>query len=147
MRVISWNAKIWSIIRGRNWDYGQNKFLRGKKCNDECKYLYKITFLINWLKILAKNVMYNIVAILVKKEIVFRVEIWYLFQRQMAVLFVWVIHTCFNDYNDLQKNSRQSVKEKNVSTNIHQMKEQVPFKKHQNFWIVNISCRIKGCRI
>ena len=45
----------------------------------------------------------------------------------------WVIHTCFNDYNDLQKNSRQSVKEKNVSTNIHQMKEQVPFKKHQNF--------------
>ena len=103
MRVISWNAKIWSIIRGRNWDYGQNKFLRSKKCNDECKYLYKITFLINWLKILAKNVMYNIVAILVKKKMVFRVEIWYLFQRQMAILFVWVIHTCFNDCNDLQK--------------------------------------------
>ena len=88
MRVISWNAKIWSIIRGRNWDYGQNKFLRSKKCNDECKYLYKITFLINWLEILAKNVMYNIVAILVKKKIPFRVEIWYLFQRQMAILFV-----------------------------------------------------------
>ena len=68
MRVISWNAKIWPVIRGRNWDYGQNKFLRSKKCNDECKYLYKITFLINWLEILAKNVMYNIVAILVKKR-------------------------------------------------------------------------------
>ena len=56
----------------------------------------------------------------------------------MAVLFVWVIHTCFNDYNDLQKNSRQSVKEKNVTTNIHQMKEQVPFKKHKQILIINI---------
>ena len=129
MRVISWNAKIWSIIRGRNWDYGQNKFLRSKKCNDECKYLYKITFLINWLKILAKNVMYNIVAILVKKRQYLELKYdtcfkgrWPFYSFRSSIL-VLMITTTF------KKNSRQSVKKKNVSTNIHQMKEQVPFLK------------------